>query len=375
MDTTRQASGRAVLSAIVLLLSLWVLCPFLPALAWAVVIAIAAWPARERLRARVAPDVAAGALTAVVALAVLLPLLLFGVQLAREAGLVAAFIHGIREQGAAVPDWLPGIPLVGSYAASWWHDHLANPDAAKELLGAAGPLGVSTWGRDLGGKVLRRAVIFGFTLLALFFIYRDGPDLIVQGERIAHHLFGSRAMRFGKDSVAAVRATVNGLVLVGLAEGLLLGIAYVAAGVTHPVLLGLATGVLAIVPFGAPAVLVIAGLVVLAQTRVLAAILLVIFGALVVFVADHFVRPLIIGSAIRLPFLWTLIGVFGGLEAFGAVGLFLGPAIMSVAMTIWRDAAGEREFEDVSTGRTPGKPDAPVAPAAPAMESDPRLNL
>lgn len=375
METTRHAFGRAVLSAVLLLLSIWVMWPFLPALAWAVVIAIAAWPARERLRARLTPELAAGALTAVVALAVLLPLLLFGVQLAREAGLVAAFIHGIREQGAAVPDWLPEIPLVGGYAASWWQDHLTNPDAAKDLLGASGPLGAATWGRDVGGKVFRRAVIFGFTLLALFFIYRDGPDLIAQGERIAHRLFGSRAIRFGKDSVAAVRATVNGLVLVGLAEGLLLGIAYVAAGVTHPVLLGLATGVLAIVPFGAPAVLVIAGLVVLAQARVLAAILLTIFGAVVVFVADHFVRPLIIGSAIRLPFLWTLIGVFGGLEAFGVVGLFLGPAIMSVAMTIWRDAAAGEDTKDVSVPRPIGSRGIPLASGAAAMESDPRLNL
>jgi predicted PurR-regulated permease PerM len=375
METNRQAVGRGFLTAVLLLLSLWVAWPFLPALAWAGVVAIAAWPARERLRARATPDVAAGALTVAVALAVLLPLLLFGVQLAREAGLVTAYVHDIREHGATAPDWLPRVPRVGAYLASWWQDHLASPDAAKELLGSAGPLGAAHWGRDIGSKVFRRAVIFGFTLLALFFIYRDGPQILVQGGRIAHRLFGPRAMRFGKDSIAAVRATVNGLVLVGHAEGLLLGIAYVMAGVTHAVLLGLATAVLAIVPFGAPAVLTIAGLVLLAQARMLAAILVLAFGAVVVFAADHFVRPLIIGSAIRLPFLWTLIGVFGGLEAFGVVGLFLGPAIMSVAMTIWRDAAGEENIDGVSARRPIGSLEAPLAPSAPVIESDPRLDL
>src|SRR5208337_3227077 len=113
-------------------------------------------------------------LTLVVALAVLLPLLLFGVQLAREAGLMAAFVYDVRAHGAAAPDWLPNIPLGGAYAATWWQDHLANPDAVKELFGAPSRLGVSQWGRDVGSLLARRAVIFGFTLLTLFFICRDG---------------------------------------------------------------------------------------------------------------------------------------------------------------------------------------------------------
>jgi len=348
MGTYPQGVERGLLRAALLGLALWVMWRFLPALAWAGVIAIATWPMRERLSAYVTPSAAAGSLTLVVGLVLLLPILVFGVQLTREASIIGALVHDIRENGEAVPDWLPHLPLVGPYAASWWQEHLANPEAAKELLGQSGPLGVMHWGRDIGGKLVRRAVIVGFTLLALFFIYRDGPQLVSQGERIADRLFGPTARRFSEESVAAVRATLNGLVLVGLAEGLLLGIAYVFAGVTHPVLLGLATGVLAIVPFGAPTILAIAGLLVFAQAKVLAAVLLVTFGVVVVFVADHFVRPFIIGSAIRLPFLWTLIGVFGGLESFGIVGLFLGPAIMSVAVTIWRDAAGERQIEDIS---------------------------
>ena len=372
MHQARQAMARALLTTVILALSAWVLWPFLPALAWAGVIAVAAWPARERLGARASPDVAAGVLTLMVALVVLGPLLLFGVQLVREASLLAALAHDIGESGAALPDWLPNLPLIGPYAASWWQQHLADPDSVKELFGPS--LGISHWGRDIGTGVLRRAFIFGFTLLALFFAYRDGPQLMAQGERIACRLFGSRALRYARDSVAAVRATVNGLVLVGLAEGLVLGVAYVVAGIPHPVLLGLATGVLAIVPFGAPTILVVAGLIALAQGHVLAAALVVAFGAIVVFVADHVVRPVIIGSAIRLPFLWTLIGVFGGLEAFGVVGLFLGPAIMSVATTIWRDSAADQGDDERLAARPAGRPHAAAA-ERPVFRSDPRGDL
>jgi predicted PurR-regulated permease PerM len=127
--------------------------------------------------------------------------------------------------------------------------------------------------------------------------------------------------------------------LVGLVDGVLLGIAYEATGLPHAALLGLATGVLASVPFGSPLVFVICALALLVQSQTTAAIALLVFGSIVAFVADHFVRPILIGSSTRLPFLWILLGIFAGLESFGLVGLFLGPAIMSVLITMWREGA------------------------------------
>jgi predicted PurR-regulated permease PerM len=117
----------------------------------------------------------------------------------------------------------------------------------------------------------------------------------------------------------------------------LLGIAYYLAGVPHPTLLGAVTGIAATVPFAAVAVLAAIGLVMLAAGSVSAAIAVVAFGYLVIFVADHFVRPVLIGGATRLPFLWVLLGILGGVETWGLLGLFLGPALMAAVMLIWRD--------------------------------------
>jgi predicted PurR-regulated permease PerM len=193
--------------------------------------------------------------------------------------------------------------------------------------------------RTLGIEVASRLTILVFTLLALFFLYRDGPSVMGEARAIAGRLFGRPGGLLGQNAVAAVRGTVNGLVLVGLVEGVLLGIAYLATGLPHAVLLGLATGVLATVPFGASLVFVACALVLLVQSQTTAAIALLVFGSLVVFVADHFVRPTLIGSSTHLPFLWVLLGIFGGLETFGLIGLFLGPAIMSVLIAMWREGA------------------------------------
>src|SRR5206468_2187431 len=185
-----------------------------------------------------------------------------------------------------------------------------------------------------------------FTLLTLFFAYRDGPRIIKQSRIVADRLVGPSAERLGEEAIVAIRATVNGLVLVGLAEGAVLGAAYVVAGVSHPVLFGFATAVLATVPFGAPLVFVVACFVLMVQSRITAAVLLFLFASAVVFVADHFVRPALIGASTRLPFLWILLGIFGGLETFGLIGLFVRPAIIAAVIAIWPQ------------GATPAPPDA-----------------
>ena len=69
---------------------------------------------------------------------------------------------------------------------------------------------------------------------------------------------------------------------------------------------------------------------------ILAAAAIVGWGAVVMLIGDNLVQPALIGGAVRLPFLWTLLGILGGLETFGLIGLFLGPVLMAALLTIWR---------------------------------------
>jgi len=136
-----------------------------------------------------------------------------------------------------------------------------------------------------------------------------------------------------------VRGTVDGLLLVGLAEAILLGIAYAVAGVPHPALFGILTGLLSAIPFASPLVFIGAAVWLLTQSQIAAAVGVLAFGAIIVFIADHFVRPVLIGGSTRLPFVWVLLGILGGIESFGLLGLFLGPAVLAVLITLWRELA------------------------------------
>ena len=70
---------------------------------------------------------------------------------------------------------------------------------------------------------------------------------------------------------------------------------------------------------------------------VIAAMVIVALGLAVLAVADHVIRPALIGGATELPFIWVLFGILGGVETFGLLGLFLGPALMAALVLLWRE--------------------------------------
>jgi predicted PurR-regulated permease PerM len=342
-DWDTQRVARTALIVAIVAVNVWMLWRFVPALTWACVLAIATWPLRQMLARRgMGKTAIATVLTLVLAFLLVLPLIGLGVQAARESGALVHWIDDVRQHGLGTPDWLSHVPVVGASLAAWWQANLAEPGAARALFGRAETSGFFSFTRTLGVAVANRITILIFTLLTLFFLYRDGARVTEEAHAIAHRVFGPSGGDIGNDTAAAVRGTVNGLILVGLVEGLLLGITYAATRVPHAALLGLVTAVLATVPFGAPVVFILCAIFLFIQGQTTAAIVLLIIGFALTFVADHFVRPFLIGSTTRLPFLWVLLGILGGLESFGLIGLFIGPAIMSVLITMWREGAGSR---------------------------------
>jgi predicted PurR-regulated permease PerM len=339
--TPAQRIASAALTIALTLFGLWTLREFLPALVWAGIFAIALWPLHCRAIARFPPgrhNVLMPALfTLGVALVFLLPLVLVAVPLGRDAHSVFVWIQQARKSGIPPPEFLSHLPVEAAQAQAWWQSNLSDPDGASALLQRVGNEDLFSKSREYGAMLLHRLVLFGFTLLTLFFLFRDGERLTAQMRRASRRLFGPPGERIGAQMIASVHGTVDGLVLVGLAEGVLLGIAYAFTGVPHPTLFGLLTAVAAMIPFGAPVMFGIAVLLLLAQGSVVAAISVAVFGMVVTFVADHFIRPALIGGTTRLPFIWVLLGILGGLSAWGLLGLFVGPALMAALMLLWRE--------------------------------------
>jgi predicted PurR-regulated permease PerM len=339
-----QQAAKATLALLLTALGLWTLHRYLPALIWAAILAIAVWPLYQRSHRRwpagkhnvLLPSL----FTAALGLMFIVPLVLVGIQAGREVRSVYDMIDRARTEGMPPPDWLGHLPVGSQQATGWWNENLQNPDSAAELLERARQSELVSNGGKLGAEIAHRVVLFGFTLLTLFFLFRDGDRLGTQMQRASARAFGPAGERVGRQMIASVHGTVDGLVLVGLGEGFILGVGYLLTGVPHPTLFGLFTAIAAMVPFGAPVVFGIAALILVTQGAMVSAIVIGVLGFVITFVADHFVRPTLIGSATRLPFLWVLLGILGGVETWGLLGLFLGPAIMAALMLLWREWTG-----------------------------------
>jgi len=341
MPNNLQVRARLIGGLILLLLGGWVLHSFLALLVWAVVLAISTWPVYQRL---LASDELHGkmtwvafGLTLLIGVIILAPLGYGLSRLLQETQSLGQLLADAQNVGISPPAWLETLPIIGNWAKESWMNVLGSSEAANESLHWLGTGRAVTYTKEFASQLLHRFFGFLTILLVLLFVYQHGDNLGRQVLASSRKLFGERGFRYTLHATTAVRATVNGMVLIGLGKGLLMGVGYVFAGLSNPAILGALTGIFAMIPFAAKLIFGTCALVLVADGHMAAGGGLFAYGMILTLVADNYVRPALIGGAVKLPFIWTLLGIFGGMENFGLLGLFLGPALMAVLMSIWRD--------------------------------------
>ena len=199
--TKPQHFAMGTLAAALVLLGVYTLQNFLSALAWAGIFAIALWPLYQRTRARIgaARDsiVLPALFTTIVALVFIVPLVLVGVQLAAESHSAAEWARTAQEKGIPEPELLHHLPAGQAQVDSWWQQNLADPGQARELVQRTTKGRVGETSRIVGAQVARRATLFVFTLLTLFFLFKEGHEVTQQMRRAAKRAFGPPASVWG----------------------------------------------------------------------------------------------------------------------------------------------------------------------------------
>jgi predicted PurR-regulated permease PerM len=304
-------SARLILALVLAAIGLWIARDFLIPLGWALVLAIAVWPLYRWVTARgwlgsgsVLPPLV---FTSLIGLVLVIPLGFAAIEVGREGQAPVEWLRAARENGIPEPGWLVRIPAAGDWAAGWWREHLARPEQAGALLESINMSSLADWSKTFAAEFMSRVFVFFITMLALFFLFRDGAWL---GERLLDHadrLFGDPGEQLAARMVAAARGTFNGTVLVAFGEGMLIGVGYFLTGVPRPMLFTALTIAVAMLPFGAWLAFTAASLLLLSQgAGVLFAGLLFGWGALVMLAGDNFIQPVLVGGSVRLPFLWAL---------------------------------------------------------------------
>jgi predicted PurR-regulated permease PerM len=220
----------------------------------------------------------------------------------------------------------------------WWRAHLGDAKGLGALFTGFNFEAAAAWTRSFGGELAYRVLLAFLTFLALFVLLRDGEKIGSRLLDLAEEWLGSPGEQLFQNMVVSIRGVVNGTVLVAVGEGVLIGASYWIAGLPQALLFTLLTIVCAMLPFGAWFAFTAGALgLLMQQGSVLGAAGVFGWGAAVMLIGDNVVEPALIGGAARLPLVWTLIGILGGVETFGVVGLFIGPVVMAALLSICQD--------------------------------------
>lgn len=316
-----------------------VLKPFLAAMLLAAVMCVSTWPfylwILRKMKGR--RNLASFSMTLLLTLVVILPLTLVAYNLTDSFTMLYEGIRREAEHGTLnSPEWLKAVPLVGSYADEYWNLIVSSREEMFALMGdllePARNLLVS------GGMLLGRGVLeLAMSAFISFFFYRDGLSLVRFVHTAMRKVTGESAGNVIKIINTTVQAVVYGMLGTSLAQGLLATIGFAIAGVPMALLLGLLTALLSPVPVGPPLVWMSAAAWLFYHDAFGWGVFMVLWGLLVVSSVDNILKPILISRNSNLPFVLGLIGVMGGVLAFGFVGIFIGPTLLAVGYSLIQD--------------------------------------
>ncbi|MDY7219605.1 AI-2E family transporter [Denitrificimonas sp. JX-1] len=336
-------SNDRLLAQIVLLsllgACLWVLTPFISALFWAAVLAFASWPLMQFLT-RVFNNnesLAAGVLTSGWVVVLAGPLIWLGFNIADHIRTTTELIKNLRVTGLPdPPEWMVELPMIGDRLLEIW--------MAADEQGAAFFATIKPYMGQTGNWLLARSASIGAGLLELalslflvFFFYRDGPRLAHFVKSLVERLIDERGDYYIDLVAGTVRRVVNGVIGTAAAQSLVALFGFVVAGVPGALILASLTFMLSLIPMGPPLVWGPAVAWLFMQNEYGMAFFLLFWGFFVISTVDNVLKPYLISRGGNLPLVVVLMGVFGGLFAFGFMGLFLGPTLLAVAYSLVSD--------------------------------------
>jgi predicted PurR-regulated permease PerM len=326
-----------------------ILRPFVGPILWALLLAFLLFPLNTALRRRRGERraAAAGVLTLIVIVVLIGPALLLGVAFANQAGDLFRRLQAMAGQyQIGRPSDLLRVPLVEHVIL--WVESIA-PVSAEQLHGwlvtaasTALAWAVATSGSFVVGA-LGTLVSLVLMLFLLFFFLRDGEAMAEVAIGLVP-LSPARRAHLREHLSAVTRAVVFGALLTALIQGLLTGLGFMFVRLPSPVVFGAVAAGASLIPFVGTALVWVPGAAALAvQQRWGAALFLVVWSVAVVSSADNFIRPLFISGRAQISTLPVVIGLAGGLSAFGPIGLVLGPLVVALALALLRFAQEARE--------------------------------
>ena len=323
-----------IVLAIALYLCWRMVQPFVNVILWATVLAVVFYPLHQRIRARVGSPAGAAILsTLLVIVLILLPASFITIAVVRElAGAADNLQAGVQKMSNATT--IPGLGWVIERTRGYV---TIDPVEAQKFVAER----LQVWGAALAastlvvvGGAVGAVVQMVLVVFTLFYMFRDGENIrrsvydILPLRRIQMHDISVRT----KDVIAA---TIYGVLVISAIQGTLGFLIFWILGLPSPLLWGVVMFFLSMIPMaGAFLVWVPAAIYLALIGAYVKALILVVWGLLVIGSIDNFLSPRLVGRRARLHELLIFFSVLGGLEVFGILGLVLGPVVVAITLAL-----------------------------------------
>jgi predicted PurR-regulated permease PerM len=324
------------LAVVALYFSYLIARPFLTPIFLAFMIAIVFHPVHVGLRQRIqGRNMAALTSTILVLIALIIPTVGLAIIVSKE---VRGLYQLLNEKSAQQGGWNPYAMHIVDRVFTWTGQYvdLTTLDLRGPLLRWLEQISrfLLTWGAQIVGNLVSffaEAVIAFFTL---FFLFREGGSMKSRAAAFLP-LKADQVERLFTGVSNSIVANVYGCLAVGVAQGTLLSLAFWVLGLPSPVLWGLVTALFSLIPIiGSAAVWGPAVIVLLVSGHWWKGLLLLGWGAAVVGQIDSIVRPYVISERAKMHTLLVFFALLGGVKAFGVMGLFIGPVVLSVTIVV-----------------------------------------
>lgn len=334
---------RLVALVILVIACLQVVFPFIGALAWAGIIAITVWPAFLWLTARLGdrPRLAAALCSFGLIVILVGPFAAMAASLGQAVPQLANLVQDLTTSSIPLPPaWVVGIPAIGPIVDEVWRRAATDmPGVLQSVMPGVQQGGV--WALSQGAQLALAVLEFLFAILIAGILLVTADRSTAWAERLVVRLNIGDGARLIRVVVSTVRSVSIGLVGTASIQALIAAVGFAITGVPAVALLGFLTFLVALIQLPTLLVWAPAALWLYFEGDVTRAVVLGLWGLLLINTVDNFLRPWLISRGAKLPFALIFMGVIGGLLAWGMVGLFIGPTLLAVAYSLIRTWLGE----------------------------------
>lgn len=343
-----QIVGGLTAVSLIIIGCIIVITPFIPAIIFSTILALSTWPAfnwvKNHLQGRMA--LSALIMTVLLAICFIIPLVIIGSSTSENfAKLFTAVQVSLNGNGAEQAQFLKTLPVLGDFVSEQWVELTADKARMNRFMETYGAR-FSEKLIGIGASVGRGLLDLTLGVLIAYFFFRHGSRVAERTTNLIETFGGLRGQHLLEVCKNTLIGVVYGILGTSLAQGALAALGFWMADMPGASFLGLLTFFLSFIPGGTPVIWLPASVWLYQQGQSSAGAFVFIWGLFVVSMIDNVLRPYFISRESNLPFLLVLLGVIGGIIAFGFIGVFIGPTLLALAYSLILGWSGPQPAED-----------------------------